>query len=385
MKRILFIGHSAGYTGAPIVLLRLINWISQNTDFQIRILLKDNGPLRASYEKIAPVTIYNQGGFIASAKRVLPKKITNRLKIGSISKQKLIKLIPPDSIDLIFTNTITNGEILYELSYLNCPVLCRVAELNYWIHKSGSKNIELIKNHVTHYIAVAEVVKDNLLSRLSISESNIDVVHGFIPAFKQPFNGVLRKKFNITKDSIVVGGSGAEFWRKGMDIFIQIAVAVVSRVIDISFYFVWVGGKHNDEEKHKIDHDISSAGLSGKILFIPEVPNPLEYFIDFDIFTMVSREDPYPLVNLEVASLSVPVLCFKNAGGSTEFVENDAGFIIPYLDINAMADKVILLAKDKELRMRLGRRAAEKVKERHDNNIAAPKIHTIMTNLMRKE
>ena len=385
MKTILFVGHSAGYTGAPIVLLRLVTWIKQNTDFETRILLKDNGPLKASYEKISPVIIYHQESSMAfSAQRVLLKKLIGRLKIGKLSEQKLKKTILPGSIDIIFSNTITNGEILRDLSYLNCPVICWVSELNHWMNKSGSKNLELIKTHVNRYIAVSNAVKENLQNRISISEDNIDVVHGFVPAFIKPPKSVLREKFNISKDAIVVGASGSDFWIKGMDLFIHLAAAVLSKAPELPFHFVWVGGSRNEDEKHRINHDISCLGLTGKVFFIPEVSNPMEYFCDFDIFTMVSREDSYPLVNLEVASLSIPILCFNNAGGSPEFVEDDAGFVFPYLDINAMADKVILLAKDKELRTNLGRRAAQKVRERHDINVAAPKILKVINQVMKE-
>ncbi|NJL53053.1 MAG: hypothetical protein HC930_14205 [Hydrococcus sp. SU_1_0] len=38
------------------------------------------------------------------------------------------------------------------------------------------------------------------------------------------------------------------------------------------------------------------------------------------------------------------------AGGEKEFVEDDCGFVVPYLDIQTMADKVILLLDNQDLR-----------------------------------
>ena len=57
--RILFISHDASRTGAPIVLLNLINWINKNTSKEIIILLKDTGPLLKEFQKIAPTFIWN--------------------------------------------------------------------------------------------------------------------------------------------------------------------------------------------------------------------------------------------------------------------------------------------------------------------------------------
>ena len=64
-----------------------------------------------------------------------------------------------------------------------------------------------------------------------------------------------------------------------------------------------------------------------------------------------------------------------------EFVEDDAGFVVPYLDIDAMASNVIELIKDEKLRKQLGERAAQKVKERHEISVASPKICEIFKQL----
>jgi glycosyltransferase involved in cell wall biosynthesis len=62
------------------------------------------------------------------------------------------------------------------------------------------------------------------------------------------------------------------------------------------------------------------------------------------------------------------------AGGAREFVDDDAGCVVPYLDVNAMADAVIKLLHSSELRHRLGEQAQHKVQARHDITVAAPKI-----------
>jgi glycosyltransferase involved in cell wall biosynthesis len=382
-KKVLFIGHSAGHTGAPIILFRLLNWLKKNTDLDLKLIIKLDGPLKSSYEKVAPVMLYNPHNKITSViERLFPKGFKKLNRIGKISKRKLTRKIKPFSVDLIFTNTITNGEILSDLSYLNCPVICRVAELNYWINRSGRANLETIKKYVTHYIAVSEAVKQNLINNHTIPEEKISVVHGFISPPSDFDSGAIRKKLNIPEDGIIVGGTGSEVWRKGKDLFIQLAIAVLAMKSTLPIYFVWLGAEKKGEETYQLEHDILNSGLSGRIFFIPDVENPMDCFADFDMFAMVSREDPYPIVNLEMASLSKPILCFENAGGSSEFVENDAGFILPYLDINAMAEKVILLAEDKELRACLGKNAAKKVMERHDISIAAPKILKIINHYL---
>jgi glycosyltransferase involved in cell wall biosynthesis len=192
----------------------------------------------------------------------------------------------------------------------------------------------------------------------------------------------VRDFLGIPKNAFVVGGSGAETWRKGKDLFIQLALAVSRKYDEFPVHFVWIGGRNHGKASYELQHDIEHAGLSNRIHFVAEVPNPTEYFRTFDVFAMVSREDPYPLVNLEVAAMGKPVVCFDNAGGTPEFVENDAGFVVPYLNVDTMAEKVVALLTNKDLREKLGRKAAKKVRERHDISIAAPKILKIINRFL---
>ena len=127
----------------------------------------------------------------------------------------------------------------------------------------------------------------------------------------------------------MIVGSGYETWRKGKDLFVQLASHVHQKLETDTVHFLWVGGRIDNEEYYEIAHDIKMAGLEHYVHFCGEVSNPLDYFAASDLFALVSREDPYPLVCLEAAILGKPILCFDNAGGMPEFVENDAGFVVP--------------------------------------------------------
>jgi glycosyltransferase involved in cell wall biosynthesis len=56
---------------------------------------------------------------------------------------------------------------------------------------------------------------------------------------------------------------------------------------------------------------------------------------------MTSREDPFPLVCIEVGMLGKPIVCFEKATGTAEIIEKGGGFIVPYLSVEGMAEKII--------------------------------------------
>jgi hypothetical protein len=53
-KKVLFIGHDASRTGAPLLLLELIKWLTSNSSIKPSVLLKQGGELEAEYEVATP-------------------------------------------------------------------------------------------------------------------------------------------------------------------------------------------------------------------------------------------------------------------------------------------------------------------------------------------
>lgn len=378
---ILFISHSANHTGAAIVLLRFVEWLKANTRIPFEVVIKVDGDLRSDFESLAPTSVYRPPGII--------QKVAWRMNIDLeryYCKRYLLKKYKMSPIGLIYANTATIGKFLSGLADLYCPAICHVHELESWINRDGMMSFNLTKRYATHYIAASEAVRQNLVQRHGICERNIDVVHAFIDcsAFANVSRSPrhMRKLLNIPEDAFVIGGSGSgEAVGKGKDLFVQLAFVILSKFDERPVHFVWVGGQNEGRSFHWLQHDIEHAGLSGRVHFVPEVHKPSEYFNAIDVFAMVSREDSFPLVNLEAAVLGKPVVCFENAGGSPEFVEHDAGFCVPYLDVHSMADKLISLARDEELRRKLGSRAAQKARQRHDVSVAAPKILEVINRL----
>jgi glycosyltransferase involved in cell wall biosynthesis len=286
---------------------------------------------------------------------------------------------------LVYSNTATNGYVL-ELIGSRQPIVSHVHELATTIDSFGKRNFDAVRRHTTRFIACAEAVKHELTGR-SVDPAIVDVVHGFISTSPDAGQSAaarprVRDELRIPQDAFVVGGSGYVSWRKAPDVFLALARTVARRRPSAPIHFVWVGAMSGHISASDLEHDARRLGIETRIHFIGSRPNPLDYFAAFDVFALVSREDPFPLVCLEVASLGIPIVCFDGAGGAKEFVEQDCGFVLPYQDVEHMADAILTLQQCEEHRATLGRRAAEKVRLRHDINRAAPQIVDIVERLM---
>ena len=378
---ILFISHDAGRTGAPFVLLNLQRWLKENTGLKFTTILRRTGPLEKEFAKLGETfSIETQG-----KRRSLPARIANRL--GWPASDQRLTAFRNRPHRLIYSNTITNGNVLQALARPGVPVVTHVHELNHWIKESGARNWKEVLRHTTKFVAVSEAVSENL-QKHGIAADRIEVVHEFIPTEPRTQSIVRnerttsRARLGIPEDAFVVGGSGSETWRKGKDLFVQLAGLLKKRSPGRSFRFVWVGWQGDEEDQQQLKRSMEDAGVADSLHWTGEVANPLDYFACFDVFALVSREDPFPLVCLEAALLEKPILCFAGAGGTPELVEEDSGFVVPYLDLNAMADKLLLLRENEGLRRKMGACGAFKVRERFSLDVLAPRLYHLIEGLL---
>ncbi len=364
--KILFISHDATRTGAPVIFLNFLKWFRKNTHIPFQIILKDGGPLEDEFRELGPTHVLNW----------------NNSCFDQAEKEKYLHNLAKQDFSLIYSNTVTNGQVLSCLAEADCPILTHVHELEYRIrHQTEPEIIAAVAAFTDHYIAVSQAVKQNLMRNHDVPEEAVSVIRGFVPAEENAAESGgrrnIRNSLGIRPDARVVGACGTSDWRKGPDLFIQLA-ASVRRNLDDPVHFCWVGAQVDDPGFSALAHDVAMAGLDDRMHFIGPQKNPKDYFSLFDVFVSVSREDPFPLVNLEAAALGVPVVCFDNSGGGREFVGSTCGFVVNYLDMEGMSARVVELLKDDELRTKLGNQARRRVRENHDISSVAPEILKLM-------
>jgi glycosyltransferase involved in cell wall biosynthesis len=387
-KKVLFISHEASRTGAPLLLLSFLKWFRDNTSVPFLILLKSEGEMEFEFRKLAPTLVLDRLGFgwCSSPGRKIDNLWLHLKRVWGL--QKLSRELIQEGIGLIYSNTITNGDLIQGLSHLHCPIITHVHELDQLIRASGLKNIRLVRKYTHHYIAASEAVKRNLVNQHGIALERVGVVHSAIPfpvedhEDKRMARTKLLEKLQIPQESLLVGACGSTCLHKGTDLFIELARVILGAKPRVSVNFVWVGPETPGLKFNTLRQRVQDLGLSGHVHFVGNQANPLDYFAAFDVFALTSREDSFPLVMLEASMFEKPIVCFGCSGGAKEFVEDDCGFVIPHLDVGLMAKKIILLLESRVLRDQFGRCALRKLRERHTMEVAAPKIVNVIQHFL---
>jgi glycosyltransferase involved in cell wall biosynthesis len=150
------------------------------------------------------------------------------------------------------------------------------------------------------------------------------------------------------------------------------------------FQFVWVGGSLTSDGVESHRHFAAEAGVDDMVEFTGEIKEVAPYFLSAAVFCLTSREDPFPLVNMEAMSFGLPVVAFSDAGGAPELIEDDAGIVVPHLDVDSMAAAIIRLAEEPELRLKLGKRAREKVSGRFSPEAYAESLMALVQGIAPK-
>lgn len=387
-KRVLFIGHAASRSGAPILLLQFLAWLKTNSNLSFDAKVVLDGPLLDDMRAVAPTEVIDT---VPSLSARVARKVVGAERWSRRADRSFQRAVRHGAYDLAYVNTIVPAREIGLISQLGIPVVCHVHELDFaMMQMVGEAGIQRLIPQVAHFIAASGAVGDYLRRRWKIDESKISVIHEFTlepksGSGKSADRNRTRAELGVRDDEILIGSCGTLDWRKGADLFLQVSRLIAAEARSPSMTFVWVGANLAHPDTKRFLHDVRAAGLEGAVRVVAATSEPGRYYEAMDIFALTSREDPFPLVMLEAAAAGLPIVCFAGSGGGPEFVEADAGLVAPYLDVDAFAQHVLELAADANARRALGAAGHRKVKERYVVTVQAPKLLGVISSVLRNE
>lgn len=367
--RILLVTHEAIRNGAPMVALRVMRWLHEERGYEIETLTLSDGPLVPDFAAIGPVHVIP---LLDPDEVIVAWRDTSEPDRATIARYDAEELVRTEALrplaehltgfDVLYLNSATSARALRILPEVPPVVIAHIHELessfNYWF---PAPDRDLLLRRDPSFVVVSDAVGRNLIDNHAVDPSRILLSRNEFSRPDPPSPDAVRRvrqKIGVT-DEVVVGAMGSAEWRKGPDLFIQMAAVVARRIPDIPVRFVWVG-RTDDWFLRQYETDAARLGLAGSLTFVGEQTDPASWLGAFDLFCLTSREDPFPLVCLEAGSLGVPIVAFDN-GGMTELANEGPGDtqlieIIDYLDVEAMADAVAVRVQDEQRREHEGQR-----------------------------
>lgn len=338
---IIFLSHEASMTGAPAVLISLIKWIKENTSINYKTVLGTGGPLISEFKKLGDTFVCDE---------------------SHTNFDRELKQFCGNKVQCIFANTVASGEYIGNLDFLGAKTVAYIHEMKNVLNLYTSQ-LQNLEDREAKFISCSPRVTTDLSEMISSQPKEIK-------PFIQPIREDIVVKDSSNKEFIVYGCGTVE-QRKGFDFFCECAKIVQNQGYS-KIKFKWIGGNNGDIDPYE---EIKSNGVKGNVEYLGVKNYPRELFIEGSIFFLPSREDPFPLVCLEAADCSLPIICFdEKAGGMHTFVKDNIGFVIPYADIKMAADKIIYFYNNPIVRKKFGQNAKRCVTKNHYSTSAAVEI-----------
>ncbi len=213
-------------------------------------------------------------------------------------------------------------------------------------------------------IAISKSVREHLINDFHIEKEKITVVYNGIELDRfLKKNGEIdqnmRKKMSLSQDLTIIGAIGRLSSVKGF-IYLVKAFKKVTRQNETARLLIVGEGV----EKAKLEKEVKEANLEDKVIFESKKMATEDYLSVMDIFCLPSIKEGLGLALIE-AMASGRACIASNVGGIPEIIDAEVdGILVPPENPAVLADAIIRLSNNAELKQTFSTRAPKKAKNK---------------------
>lgn len=219
---------------------------------------------------------------------------------------------------------------------------------------------------------LAEWIPGDSLNEIPVSHTAVDPLEISEAGVEGSERNVLRANYGIEETSLVILCVGQFIDRKGRWIYLEAAREILRR--EKKMVFVWLGPERPSIADRSI---IDSYGLGGSFRFVVSSElgskrrDVLRFFNVADIFALPSYLEGLPISLLEAMALGLPCISTNINSIPEAIIDRKTGILIEPGDAKALAETLLELAENTDLRETLGNNGREHVLEHFDERKVA--------------
>jgi glycosyltransferase involved in cell wall biosynthesis len=354
---ILLLGTQMAFGGAQTLLLDQALWFKGQGHKVVAAFFYDRDGLHDKWLESYDIPIYNLNAYNKAAGYT--KKITGLIT----GMWRLWKLLRAEKFDAVVTFTHDSNVLGLPLAWL-AGVPARVGThlgvirgIPHWREKLHA--ILVNTGIIQVLIAASTRTRDNAVQE-GVSPEHIEIIFNAISPFKLSERDRIsaRQKLGLHESDFFLITVGRLVYEKGHEFLIQ-AIPAVTR----SFPQITVGICGSGPLFGQLEEQISALALENKVRLLGQWENVRELLAAADTFVLPSRWEGLPMALLEAMMAGLPIIATKVEGVEEVIVEGKHGLLVPTENADALADAIIHLLTDPQLRHKMGAAAKTQVLE----------------------
>jgi glycosyltransferase involved in cell wall biosynthesis len=305
---------------------------------------------------------------------------SNNTKFSYLSFIKIFIYILNNKIDIIHTHLVQSSLIGRFISLL-IPSLKCITTRHYASESKSERFINKIENITLKYssviVCISNYVRNFLLEKKIPMRKMVTIYNGIDLAF---FN---KSSEIASSNKIIIGTIGRLSKQKGVDILLKSFKKILAEYNEnIELQIIGDG-----ELKQELINFSNELGISQNVNFTGRIsPKDVRKLLNrWEIFVLASRWEAFGIVLIEAMAMEKAIVT-TNAEAIPEIVENEKmGFVCDIDNSNEIAEKILLLLNNEEMRIQFGKRGKERVKERFNIKKIVKEIEELYIKVVNNE
>jgi len=322
------------------------------------------------------LTLIRDVGYYNSA--VFPTKpvILNGKSSGSKfevvgSARKLSHLISDRKVDLIHTFFPDSELVAIIASRLVRPFAFLASRRNMGFRHTCKSlwRTRFTNQFIPYFLANCQAVKEQLGRLEWIPNKKFEVIPNPVNRKRieeglcQP---LLKQDFSIKNGELVVGIVANITPVKDHETFLRAARIILQRLPRTKFIIV---GDEEQETRRRLESVISDLGLRSVISFVGGYDNPVRLLKMFDVGVLCSKSEGLSNSLIEYAAVGLPAVATDVGGNPEVVIHGKTGFLVPPSSPESLAEYILELLTNDDLRKTYGENAKKMVTERFDQDM----------------
>lgn len=226
---------------------------------------------------------------------------------------------------------------------------------------------------INRVLAITPNLSKNLIKRNIISRSKLSTVSPGVDTdiFKPGSKTLARQKLGLPRNDFIITIVGRLDPVKDHLTFLKAAKIICEKIRNVKFFIV--GSKLGDFTGRENNYtDLienflnENPRLAGKIIFGGFISHMPLVYQSTDVLVSSSTSESFGLALIEAASCGIPVVA-TNAGSQSIIVQNGkTGFLVPPQNPALIAQKVVILAKNKNFIATFGKNARRQIETNYN-------------------